>query len=521
MGRSVAWRNRCPEGVSACLQQVSTCGLLVVQQPGPTSFVLKDPQHNKKFKVSIGEVHQCSCRGSAEELCLHILFVLSRVFRLPHDNPMVWQRSLLAAEVDQLIRGHISQQTKKRGVVAHQTSDGKTAVPRRAVQPDDVCPICCDDIHEDRALVYCRYGCGNNLHASCFKQYATHNSTNPTPLLCPLCREPWGVLGDGPAHNLQCSDCHGPINGERYKCAFCTSYNLCASCFQCPMIHPQHPFDVSLGPSLPFQVASRPAAPSRPSGAPATSLLQGVAPADVHPWMLRELGPEDYEALLRLDDDLQPTGNNAVLSPEQAQALKKRPWHSEDPTMAACDTCAICLEAFRAGDIVNSLPLCQHFFHVPCAFRWLTECRGVCPVDNVPVPAAAFVRTPGASHAVASAPDARTSIRPARRLPAATAGPPATTSQRASSQRPRHRFEDANAEQRAVLNRRNPNASLSGYCPTERDLTLLVVGSTPATNVAPLGALRSAPTFGRAAAGGSGQPRQVPTLQVVGGSSRR
>jgi E3 ubiquitin-protein ligase ZSWIM2 len=515
MGRTVAWRSRSTPEVDTLLSQVSTCGLLLMQQPGPTSFVLKDPTSNKKFKVSIGDVHQCSCRGAASELCLHIIFVLSRVFRVPADNPLVWQRSLLEAEVDQLIRGHISkvnQRRRRNGAGLQDASaecgpDGRRVVARRPVEEDDTCPICCDDIHEDRALVYCRFGCGNNIHSSCFKQYATHNSTNPSPLLCPLCREQWGPLGvEGAVHNVACSDCRGPITGDRYKCAFCASYDLCSSCFQSPLIHPQHPFNVASGPNLPFHPATRPVAQRSAASAP-----PAVPGAEfVHPWMLRDLGPDDYDALLQLDDDVTNTRDEKLL-PEQARSLKKHSWTRRNEVMESCDTCAICMEVFVEGTEVNSLPLCNHFFHVPCAFRWLTECKAVCPIDNHAVPAAAFVRgreppaAPPAAGTIPATQRRRSSTTTGVQGVSTPSGPARGAALLNPALRARHRFEDARASQRAELSHRNPNLSLTGYCPSQRDLDMLVVGAP-----APGG-----PSHGGAAPAAVASHRALPATRVA------
>ena len=110
--------------------------------------------------------------------------MLSKVFRVPHDNALLWQQSLLEAEIEQLVGGRV-RPALTRSAHPH-GAQHEDAVPRRPIQPDDVCPICCDAISLDRPVVYCRYGCGNNIHATCFKAYATHNSTNPAPLTCPL-----------------------------------------------------------------------------------------------------------------------------------------------------------------------------------------------------------------------------------------------------------------------------------------------------------------------------------------------
>ena len=47
----------------ARLDEASAPGLYVVQEPGPTSFVLKAEGSERKHRVNIGSVHSCSCGG--------------------------------------------------------------------------------------------------------------------------------------------------------------------------------------------------------------------------------------------------------------------------------------------------------------------------------------------------------------------------------------------------------------------------------------------------------------------------
>jgi len=42
--------------------------------------------------------------------------------------------------------------------------------------------------------------------------------------------------------------------------------------------------------------------------------------------------------------------------------------------------CAICMGDFMAGDVVYSLPPCQHVFHKDCIVPWLTQYKGCCPL---------------------------------------------------------------------------------------------------------------------------------------------
>ena len=52
----------------------------------------------------------------------------------------------------------------------------------------DDCPICFMEFEEDENIVWDRAGCGNNIHAACFDQWAKTKVGNVT---CPFCRTPW------------------------------------------------------------------------------------------------------------------------------------------------------------------------------------------------------------------------------------------------------------------------------------------------------------------------------------------
>jgi Ring finger domain len=46
------------------------------------------------------------------------------------------------------------------------------------------------------------------------------------------------------------------------------------------------------------------------------------------------------------------------------------------------DTCAICLEQFLHGELINSSNACQHFFHKECLLGWLDQ-QNICPCCRV------------------------------------------------------------------------------------------------------------------------------------------
>ena len=133
--------------------------IYVVQEPGPTSFVLKSADSERKHRVSIGSVHSCSC-GARAQPCVHTSFVLLRVFRLHASDQRAWQGGLLDSELERIIeeraRTTAARRLQLRMVpppVAASGGGGSGAprsgeVAQRELDDADKepCPICYEDI---------------------------------------------------------------------------------------------------------------------------------------------------------------------------------------------------------------------------------------------------------------------------------------------------------------------------------------------------------------------------------------
>eukprot|EP01065_Artemidia_motanka_P044172 TRINITY_DN6244_c0_g1_i1.p2 TRINITY_DN6244_c0_g1~~TRINITY_DN6244_c0_g1_i1.p2 ORF type:complete len:477 (+),score=122.23 TRINITY_DN6244_c0_g1_i1:54-1484(+) len=239
----------------------------------------------KKHTVQIGSSQRCSCMSSGDDLCVHVLFVMLRVYGVAANDEMVWQRGLTDAEVSKLLLMKASR--RRARAIPSAPAAVTREVARREV--DDDCAICYDamDPHtpagKPGCLVWCRRGCGNSVHYSCMRAWAQHHSDHVT---CPNCRADWcmplrpatpvgggpretdGVLGDAvtsllrsrrpslngrrrssgscpqpAAHDVGCKNCGAAsILGSRYNCCSCASYDLCAECFRDPLVHGQHAF---------------------------------------------------------------------------------------------------------------------------------------------------------------------------------------------------------------------------------------------------------------------------------------
>lgn len=80
------------------LAAVSSTTMYVMQQCGPTSFIVKEDSDGKQYHVTVGSLQQCTCQRQTQasaELCRHIVFVMVKVLKVHPENPLVWQLSLV------------------------------------------------------------------------------------------------------------------------------------------------------------------------------------------------------------------------------------------------------------------------------------------------------------------------------------------------------------------------------------------------------------------------------------------
>lgn len=114
----------------------------------------------------------------------------------------------------------------------------------------------------------------------------------------------------------------------------------------------------------------------------------GLFQEEVIELMYRDLSPEDFEKLSKLDERL-PKRNTA-----------HRNLVDRLPRMLAKDCsateCRVCLAELEPNAAVVKLPCC-HAFHPACISKWLTQCKNTCPLCSAPIETAT-----GASHTPSS-----------------------------------------------------------------------------------------------------------------------
>lgn len=176
--------------------------LFLVHRTGPTVYQIKD-ELNNSCRVMLGSTHTCSCREKG--FCMHILFVVLKVLRIPQTNHLSKKMGFSDNEIDVALAGNFEENVrpkrktfmkKKNAINSTGKEDEENCVDRQILNEneEEICPICQDDMKKEHALTWCRKGCGNNIHAKCMKMYAQYKATTKKDILCPLCRENWGPM---------------------------------------------------------------------------------------------------------------------------------------------------------------------------------------------------------------------------------------------------------------------------------------------------------------------------------------
>ena len=308
------WRARPSEAAVGHIRSLAKMRMMLVQRPGPTSFVVQEEGSEVKAKVLIGSRVTCSrCRhpgcthagegaegasgssasGTGRDVCAHTLFVMLRVLGVPPRNPLVWQTSLVDRELEEIIQcGKRLAKPRRRRAAPRASDDGDgggvAKGAGRPIEEDERCAICFEELSlaSERELVHCA-SCGNHLHGRCIYVWARHQASLDRAVTCPLCRADWGDVtwrrefavdpraslnGTGtaaaPSHGVRernpathygsrCNRCGlAPLQGKRYACVVCRHFDLCEACFG-GGCHPNHPFTVQEQPGGDRKPAAR------------------------------------------------------------------------------------------------------------------------------------------------------------------------------------------------------------------------------------------------------------------------
>ncbi|KAG5834402.1 hypothetical protein ANANG_G00261130 [Anguilla anguilla] len=212
-----------PEETNRRVNKVMRARLYLLQQIGPNSFLIGGDSPDNKYRVFIGP-QTCSCgRGT---FCIHVLFVMLRVFQLEPSDPLLWRKTLKNFEVESLfqkyhnrrssrikapsrntIQKFVSRMSNSHTSCTSSTSSSGNENSSLKDEEEQMCPICLLDMLDEESLTVCEEGCRNKLHHHCMSIWAEECRRNQETLICPLCRAKWK------SHDFYSHDPAAPSDG--------------------------------------------------------------------------------------------------------------------------------------------------------------------------------------------------------------------------------------------------------------------------------------------------------------------
>ncbi|PSN44002.1 hypothetical protein C0J52_16489 [Blattella germanica] len=159
------------EAVKARVRRVQQARLYLLQQTGPNSFLVGGDSPEHKYRVVIGP-QTCSCGRGPH--CLHLLFVMLRVFQVPESDSRVYAKELKNFEVEALFRNYLERRNSRVNIASDDVrkdtphTNGLTTEP---MFPSNI---------------------SSRITIEIFLLIGAEECYNQTEsVLCPLCRHPW------------------------------------------------------------------------------------------------------------------------------------------------------------------------------------------------------------------------------------------------------------------------------------------------------------------------------------------
>ncbi|KAF1819126.1 uncharacterized protein K489DRAFT_384026 [Dissoconium aciculare CBS 342.82] len=174
-----------------------------IENGRPTEAITRAGTTGNIYIIIFDKVPTCDCPHARKgnQQCKHIIYVLSRVLKVRPE--LEYQLAFCSFELREIF--------ECAPLLPHEQDVDSDDGHRKPT--DGECPICCDDLVSEQSrdeLVWCRSGCGNNLHKPCFAQWAATKRSQV--VTCPFCRKPWE--SDDDSHGTL-ED--GTVNAEGYK----------------------------------------------------------------------------------------------------------------------------------------------------------------------------------------------------------------------------------------------------------------------------------------------------------------
>ncbi|KAI8927435.1 hypothetical protein BC831DRAFT_452349 [Entophlyctis helioformis] len=415
---------------------------LSLQLPEPQPPPSTTAATAKKVKVGLGSRQTCTCAKhlSDGDLCVHILWVMLKVFHVDPESELIYQTSLIEREVDEVLRRRRIFQPQVSGSVhashaghtnhdhdqphEHEDNSGKqdgspgsqTEMAPRPIEPHDVCAICQEELLSDppSPLAHCRFSCGNSIHVKCMKVLMEHQTKalGMDTMKCPLCRNNFGEIeelkrvfcspeglakqqrrlgkqngSDGKAGGRSGQDqAHGHRNSQPkpfvhigFKCEECHTSPITGPLHRCTICRDLHLCDRCFKGGAHSEHAFMYKTTRNNKARQSERVVPTLLPPNLAASLeTRELTDADYDMLLSLDKP-QTQGSIPLHIVNGFPLIKiKGPKDKEMVRLDAESQCGVCMVRIGYGEIVRQIP-CGHGFHQACIDRWLLHQRTVCP----------------------------------------------------------------------------------------------------------------------------------------------
>ena len=146
------------------------------------------------YTVSIKTSPSCTCPDHTTRFrrCKHIYFVLTRIMKVRQEHEDIEKYSdedleLMFENIPD-VTNNLKVDTSQLNKYKKMKKTGNGEVCQKELYEDDQCPICLDDLDNcDEELVFCRYYCGNSIHAECFNMY----NSKQNQVKCLYCMHQW------------------------------------------------------------------------------------------------------------------------------------------------------------------------------------------------------------------------------------------------------------------------------------------------------------------------------------------
>ncbi|XP_014258411.1 E3 ubiquitin-protein ligase Zswim2-like isoform X2 [Cimex lectularius] len=232
----------CSRVAQDSLERAEKADLYLVREAGPAAWTIAE-RGGTPFRVCLGQSHSCTCPcfRMTKDLCVHIVWVLTKKLAIRPSNPICYQLGMTERELEECLYPKKLTNPKRMPV----RNPSNKPVRKRIVDKDDPCPICLEPFVAKRSpIVYCTYGCGQGMHGHCMEVVARHQD-DPRNLTCPMCRGHFSSLPELrlsmrrtrppklaalPKHETYCTYCENQVFGSLYKCLRCPQIRACAQC---------------------------------------------------------------------------------------------------------------------------------------------------------------------------------------------------------------------------------------------------------------------------------------------------